>query len=242
MRSCYSLYAGLFLILLLNIGLWSYSHTKMPQWANVPPPPSVTSMMFSFLGDRMMAYRSSVMAIQGFGNTTGQIQALKDYNYDNLGKWFDLADELDPKSNYVPFLAAYYFGSTQNGQQVRPVIEYLRKVGKNPEGEKWRYLGHAVYLARYKLNDMPLALELAKELAATYRPGMPAWPLQMQAIISADMGDKDTAYALALEILRTGADTMDPIEVKFMIDHICDRILPPFEAAGNPLCKERKNR
>jgi hypothetical protein len=222
--------------------VWAYSHTKFPRWANVPPPPSVTGMTFSFLGDKIMAYRSGAIALQSFGNSSGQVQALKDYNYDHLAGWFALEDQMDSKSNYVPFLAAYYFGATQNTEQLHPVIEYLRRVGKNPEGEKWRYLGQAVYLARHRLNDMPLALDLAKELAATYRPGMPAWPLQMQAIISSDMGDKDTAYALSLEILRSSAETMDPVEVNFMVDYICDTILPPAEASINSLCTDRKKR
>lgn len=137
----------------------------------------------------------------------------------------------------MPFLAAYYFSGTQNPEQLYPVVDYLRVVGKYPEADKWRWLGQAVILAKHKLKNQPLALELAQELAATYRPGMPAWPKQMPAIVASDMGDKELAYSLMVEILKSSADTMHPNEVNFMVDYICNTILSPVQKAGDALCK-----
>ncbi len=88
--------------------------------------------------------------------------------------------------------------------------------------------------------DMSLARELARELAATYRPGMPAWPLQMEAIITSDMGDKEMAYGMMLEMIKSGEKTMDPVEINFMIDYICTNLLDPKEKSSNPLCQSQK--
>jgi hypothetical protein len=152
---------------LLNLGLWFYSSTKLPKWANVPPAPSSLSAITAFLGDKELAYRSMSIILQSFGNNTGQIQALKDYNYPNLGTWFDLADDLNEQSDYVPFLAAYYFGASQDPSELMPVINYLRRVGTYSYEDKWRYLGQAVFLAKHKMKDNQLALQLADELAKT---------------------------------------------------------------------------
>ena len=227
-------------VFLLNLGLWFYSSPKLPQWANVPPAPSTVSATVAFLGDKEMAYRSISIILQSFGNNTGQIQALKDYNYPNLGTWFDLADKLNKQSNYVPFLAAYYFGGSQDPSKLMPVINYLRRVGTYPYEDKWRYLGQAVFLAKHKMKDTQLALELADELAKTYKSGMPAWPLQMKAIIASEMGEKEMAYNLMVDAITNKNEGMDPVEIKYMIDQVCNHILTPIERAKNPLCENSK--
>jgi hypothetical protein len=224
----------------LNLGLWFYSSPKLPQWANVPPAPSTVSATVAFLGDKEMAYRSVAIILQSFGNNTGQVQALKDYNYPNLGTWFDLADNLNKRSNYVPFLAAYYFGGSQDPSELMPVINYLRRVGAYPYEDKWRYLGQAVFLAKHKMKDTQIALELADELAKTYKPGMPAWPLQMKAIIASEMGEKEMAYNLMVDAITNQKEGMDPIEINYMIDQVCNHILTPIERSKNPLCENIK--
>ena len=231
------LYAILFFAVTLNIAVWSSSHLQFTRWPNVPPPPGEIGVTASFLGDKAFAYRVWGMALQNFGNTGGDYRPLKNYNYTHLGQWFDLLDRLDPHSDYVPLLAAYYFGGTQNPkEQLPPVIEYLEKVGSYPEGEKWRWLAQAMYLARHKMEDMPEALRLAKELAAMYRPGMPAWTAQTQALIATEMGDKQAAYMLLRTMLATEAEHMHPNEVNFMVDYICTKILTPEQAPHDPLC------
>lgn len=224
-------------ILLLNVAVWCYSSPLLPKWDNVPVAPSAVGATTAFLGDSELAYRSLSLTVQSFGNATGQVQALKDYNYDNLGTWFNLADKLNPKSNYVPFLAAYYFAGSQDPSKLMPVINYLRQVGTYPEEDKWRYLGAAVFLAKHKMKDDKLALQLAQELADVYKPGMPAWAYQMKAIIASDMGEKEMAYNLMLDALVSKREGMDPVEVNYMIDQICNHILTPEKKAKDPLCQ-----
>lgn len=223
-------------VLILNALVWVYSSPKLPVWSNVPPAPSRISATTAFLGDEELAYRSLALTVQSFGNSTGQVVALKDYNYKNLGTWFDLADSLNSRSNYVPFLAGYYFAANQNPSELMPVIDYLRRIGTYPDAEKWRYLGQAIFLARHKMNDMPLALQLADELSKTYKPGMPAWTLQMKAIIASDMGEKEMAYNLMLDTLQNQSDGMDPAEINYMVDEICNRILTPEKKRADKLC------
>lgn len=231
------LYAVLAFGLVLNIAVWIYSSHVQPRWTNVPKPPTDRSVTMSFLSDKALAYRAWAFALQNYGNTGGNYEPLKNYNYAYVGGWFDLLDRLDPHSNVVPLLASYYFGSTQNPQEQLPyVIAYLEKVGTRPEKEKWRWLAQAVYLARHRLHDVPLALRLAKELGDMYKPGMPAWTLQTEALITAEMGDKEAAYGLLKAMIATESEHMDPNEVNFMVDYICTKVLTPAQAPHDPIC------
>lgn len=230
-------YVVLLGVLLLNFAVWTYTSSRLPQWANVPIAPSAVGATAAFLGDSELAYRSMAFTLQSFGNDTGQVQALKDYNYENLGTWFDLADKLNSHSDYVPFLAAYYFGGSQDPSKLMPVINYLRRVGVSSEPDKWRYLGQAVFLAYHKMKDDGLALQLAGELEKTYKPGMPAWPLQMKAILASKMGEKEMAYNMMLDALQNQKEGLDPIEINYMVDQICNHILTSEQRKTNPLCE-----
>lgn len=220
-----------------QVGLWTVSSREHPVWTNVPVAPNALAVAASFLGDREIGYRTSVLTLQAFGNETGHDRALKDYNYKNVGSWLFMVDQLNSESEYAPWLAGYYFGSTQTPDQLGPVITYLRMVGKYPEKDKWRWLGQAVFLAKHKMKDDKLALQLADELAETYRPGMPAWPLQMKAIVASEMGEKDMAYGMIVEMLKNDTAGMDPNEVNFMVDYLCNTILSPVQKKQDQLCK-----
>lgn len=226
--------------LLLNLAVWIYTSSRLPEWANVPLAPSTVGTTAAFLGDTELAYRSMAFTLQSFGNDSGQIQALKDYNYENLGTWFDLTDNLNPRSDYVPFLAAYYFGANQDPSKLMPVINYLRRVGTYSEADKWRYLGQAVFLAYHKMGNKELGLELAGELEKTYKPGMPAWPLQMRAILASKMGEKEMAYNMMLDALQNQKEGLDPIEINYMVDQICNHLITPEQRKTNPLCENVK--
>jgi hypothetical protein len=228
------------IILAANIALWSKTHTMQATWANVPFAPSSRSATMAALGDKQFAFRLYAMLLQNFGDVGGRTTSLKDYNYENVASWLMLEDELDPRSNLPPMLAAYYFGATPDTQDLAPVIKYLETAGQRPYDQKWRWLAQAVYLERFKHKDMKNAERLADLLAAQYKAGMPGWVLQMPAFVRMQTGDKQAAYSILINILKSDAEHLDPAEVFFMKDYICTRILDAAQAADHPLCKDVK--
>ncbi len=228
----------LFLALVANIGLWFSARGVQAKWMNVPPAPEQRFASAYGLGDPQLSYRSVGIMIQNMGDSGGRTTSLDDYNYEELVKWFFLQDFLDPYSNYVPYLAAFYFGGVQDPQKFKPVLDYLVAVGSRVDGEKWRFLAHAVYLARFELEDQDLALRLAQKLAAVNNPKMPHWTRQMPAFIMNAQGKKEAAYALLLEMLKTDPKNLAPNESNFLRGYICERILEKSEADLNPLCKD----
>lgn len=235
------LYLVFCVILTLNIALWFYSRDLRPAWGNVPPVPTVQMAARTTLGDPQMAYRMIGLMLQNLGSVGGKDQIFQNYNYAHLRDWFFLEDQLDPRSNYIPALAAYYYGATKKIADLTPVIDYLEVVGQRAEPHKWRWLAHAVYLARFQQGDLNRALDLAEKMAVLPRDDMPIWTRQMPAFVLNAMGDKQAAYALMMSILaNSNVADMDPAEVRFIRDYVCDRILTPVEAAGEKLCTATK--
>lgn len=201
----------------LNLVIWQGSRDVFAKWDGVPPVPERRSAVMMGLGDAEFAYRFGAITLQNLGDSGGEVTALKDYNYQELGKWFWLLDSLDPASNHVPMLAAYYFGATHVPSDVRVVYDYLSKIGTNPAGQKWRWLVHAIFLARHRLYDLDLALDLAYKLSKMQLVDdrMPAWARQMPALVLAEKGEKEDARRI-VESLLMSSDQIHPNEVGFM--------------------------
>lgn len=220
-----------------NIAFWTGSHQKRSIWRNVPPVPSVDGAAAMGLGDPQFAYRAQGLMLQNLGDTGGRETALKDYDYAALEKWFGLADALDPRSNYVPMLASWYFGATTVPEQMEHVINYLEKIGQRPDGEKWRWLAYSVYLAWHGMGDMNRALELAELLARNTAPDAPEWTRNMPALVLNARGDKAAAYAILTGILSSDARKLDRAEINNIRIYICNQILDSRMRETDPLCQ-----
>ena len=196
--------AVLGLVLGLNVLFWCGSRDVYERWSGVPPVPSRNGAVMMTLGDPEFSYRSLALTLQNLGDLGVDVTPLKDYDYNALGKWFFLLNDLDPVSDHVPFIAAYYFGATHEPKKLPFVVDYLSAVGQVPIGEKWRWLAQAVYLAQHRMYDFDLALKLAYIMAKMPNSdAMPQWARQMPALVLEKKGDKEAARELMENMLLT---------------------------------------
>lgn len=226
------------LVLCLSLISWAATRSMQTKWNNVPPAPSYFKASSMGLGDNQLTYRMIGTTLQNFGNTGGRFMPLKDYNYDRLGDWLNLQYALDPKSNFTPNLAAYYFSSAQNPDMLRPIINYLGAAGDSAEDGKWRWLAQAVYLSRFKLKDYDLALTLAYKLAAIPNPKMPVWARQLPANVLNDKGEKEAALEMIQQIIESSGASMHPNEINALNDYMCMQILDEKDAALHSFCDD----
>ncbi len=234
----YKLLSVFFVVLALNVGLWASVKSVRLQWNNVPPVPSKVSALWTGLGDEQFAYRLYGLFIQNMGDTGGRVVSLYQFNYEDLAKWFMLAHELDPRSDYAPFLAGYFFGNVRDPEKLRPIVEYLDVASGNGEGQKWRFLGQAAFLARFKMEDMELALRLANKLSNFDNPDLAPWAKQMPAFVLRAQGEKEAAFEMMVSLLQTERENLHPNEVNAMLDFICTRTLDEDDPRLVPLCKD----
>lgn len=231
-------FAAFGLMFLLNLVVWWHGLPMRAKWGNVPPVPSNEAGALLTLGDKQLAYRAYGLLIQNLGDAGGDARPLREYNYDNLVKWFWLEDSLDERANFIPSLAAYYFSAHQDPEAIDGVVDYLAEIGQRPGTEKWRWLGQAVYLARFVQHDYDKALMLAEKLAALDYEHLPTWTKQMPAFVMMQKGDKEGAYEILLNILGSQVTQLQAPEINFMREYICERILSEAERATDPVCQD----
>jgi len=233
----YALWVILTISVVIHIIFWLRTHEFQSRWTNVPPPPSKITAAGAGLGDPSVAYRIHGTMLQNMGDNGGRTINLKEYDYERLKKWFMLMHHLDPNSNFAPFLASFYYGSVKDPEKLRPLVEYLEVAGDNPKGQKWRWLAHGAYLAKFDMKDYDLALRLSTKLTNLEREDLPMWARNLRAsVLNAD-GEKEAAYNMLIGILQDGAETMHPNEINATIAYICEQILDTSQAKDNPLCE-----
>jgi hypothetical protein len=212
------------LILGLNLLFWFGSRDVYSRWEGVPPVPSKLGAIMMTLGDPEFSYRFLAITLQNLGDVGRDVTPLRDYNYKRLGQWFFLLQELDPVSDHVPMVAAYYFGATKVPKDVAVVVNYLSLAGQIPLGEKWRWLAQAAFLAQHRMYDTPLALKLAYQLAKLpNRDTMPQWARQMPAFVLSNSGDKEAAKKL-LENMLVTEKTAHLQELNFMKAYLVEQL------------------
>ncbi len=200
------------LALMLCVGLSRLSYPMRPAWPGLPPAANKSAALVYGFGDGQFSYRNVGMMLQNAGDMGGRITHIDSYDYARVEDWLWLADALDGRANYVPGLAAYYFGAAKKPDELRHLIAYLAHVGADTAGERWRWLAHAVYLARFRIGDSDLALDLAYRLAAHESPDLPIWTKQMPAYVMSNAGQKKAARDLMLTIMATDKN-LDSAEV-----------------------------
>lgn len=207
---------------------WSQAHDLRIPWSGVSLAPTPAAARITGLGDTQFYYRAAGLGLQNMGDWAGELTPLVVYDYGRLAGWFTLLSQMDPKSQYVPSFAAYYFGQSRDPDQVRQIIGYLQQLAVENPQQHWRWLAYGAYLARYRVKDPVLGLALAKQLAALPAENMPVWTRQLPAFVLADAGEREAARDILEAILMTTPD-LHPAEQFFIRNYIDTRLGFPDE-------------
>jgi hypothetical protein len=206
------------LLLAAQVAVFVAGRGVGPQGAEAVPgvAPTPTAAKALAFGDDQFLHRVFALRLTTAGDWDGRVVPLRAMHYGNVVAWLRATEALDPRANLVPALAMHYFGQSQDPAQVAQVVGFLRGHGIHDPDRKWRWLAHAVFLARHRANDLPLALELAQELAALPSTVMPVWARQMPAFVLDAMGEREAADLVMGAILATESD-LSPAETAFML-------------------------
>jgi len=210
--------------LAVSAALGSRLDANAPRGPAVPAAPSPTALRAHGLGDGQFAFRAHSLQLQHLGNLGGRIVPYKDMDYGRVEAWFRALDRLDARSDVVPMTAALLYGGTQNPAQVRHVTGYLADHVRRDPGDKWRWMTHAIYLARFRLKDDGHALDLARTLADFESDAIPAWARNLRVLVLADMGRTEAARALVRKLMEGG--TMPAAERRWL-RYFLERELQP---------------
>lgn len=218
--------------------IWEGTRAHKPDLAVVPELPTDHAVRTFSMGDSQFYFRLKAFDIQNAGDTFGRTTALKDYDYEKLYNWWKILDGLDSRSNFVPPLVSYYYGSSQKPERDLPyVVKYLEEHADLDPGKKWWWYSQAIYHAKHKLKDLDSALRIASKLANIPEDaGAPLWARQMPAFILEAKGDYNAACDIIINIVDNYKDVKEG-ELNFMMYFIRDRISAMIEAQKDPNAK-----
>lgn len=217
------LYVAFAAVVFAQLVFWNSSRNTFPDMAIVPDVPGREVVKALSLGDEQFYFRVLALEIQNAGDTYGRFTPLKNYDYDKLSQWFFLLDTLDPRSDYIPSLATYYYAQTQNVPDVRYIVDYLYEHGKRDVTHKWWWLLQGMYLANHKLEDKDLALKVGTPMIDA--EGIPLWARQFPAFIYEQKGEREQALYVMEHVLESaGKDKLTREEFNFMKYFIEERI------------------
>jgi hypothetical protein len=128
-----------------------------------PLPSATTTKILSSLDPLALYYFYSLKLLHA-GDLHGHVTPLDHYDYGRVLSWLNLLVQLNPASEFAPFLATFYFGSTHDKAALRSLIEFLVTYAALDKSSRWRWHSYGVYLAHHQLRDFNYADQLIQEL------------------------------------------------------------------------------
>ncbi len=191
----------LIVLVLLQGFLATGLRTAVPSFAALGPPPGAAGIAAQSLGDSTFYFRLATLRLQHLGGLDGRAVPYRELDFARLDAWLRRLDGLAPGSVVTPTMAAFLFRHDTDMTAQRRMVDFLIDRARANPARDWRWMAHAVHLARYNLRDESLALALARELAA-WPVAMPPWARQFEIFILVDRGEKQAAADLLLALLR----------------------------------------
>ncbi len=220
-----SLPVGLWLFLLLAVAVQISSRSMWRQTSDTEfrqieaPLTAETYRALSLGSDRLWSYLL-LIRLQLQDAQKGRFLSYRRLDYDRLAEWLLTLQQMNPDSDYAAFLASRVYGQIDDPARVRRMIEVVREIFRQDPQRYWRRMTEAVLLAKYRVKDLGLALELADEI---YRQPeaiqMPRWARDMKLIVLDEMGEDEAAMRLIGSLLESGEIT-DADERRFLLDRL----------------------
>jgi len=210
----------LLLALVLQLLWHSMQDPIVAKAEDLPAPLSTRTYIMSSLGEPIAVSKFLNLWLQAFDNQPGASISFHQLDYPRLTKWLDTILELDPRGYYPMLVAARVYGSVNDPEKQRIMMDYIFfKFNENPD-KYWRWLAHVVITAKHELKDFDLALKYADALADKANgKNIPYWAKDMKIIVLEDMGELEAAKILVGALIESKEIT-DPYELNFLTHKI----------------------
>ena len=211
---------ALIIAVFLQILLHFYRPAPVAKAAALPSPPEQASLELASMGEPVVMAKILMLWLQAFDQQPGLSISFRELDYIKITAWLERILTLDPRSRYPLLTAARVYADVEDADRKRQMLEFVyKKFLQDPE-HRWPWLAHAVYVAKHRLHDLPLAYKYAKALREhTSARNIPDWARQMEIFILEDMGDIESAKVLIGGLIESGVIT-DINELRFLEDRL----------------------
>ncbi len=187
---------------------------------SLPEPPSKIESQMMGLGDSITISKLFMLWLQAFDNQPGVSVPFRNLDYHRVINWLERILTLDPKGQYPLLAAGRIYGVIPDHEKKRQMLEFISEQFVQDPDRRWPSMVHAIYVAKHRLKDYPLALEYAHAVAQQVTANdIPHWVKQMEIYVLEDMGEIESAKILIGGLLESGAIT-DTHELQFLQDRL----------------------
>ncbi|HSR62001.1 MAG TPA: hypothetical protein VLN56_01190 [Gammaproteobacteria bacterium] len=196
---------------------WHYTRPEpVASASELPAPPPFDFMRLASLGDPVALSGITMLWLQSFDNQPGISIPFNQLDYTRLIGWLDLILKLNGKMMYPLLAASRLYGEVPDDAKKRQMLEFVYRKFLDDPDRRWPALAHAVFVAKHRLKDLPLALRYASALSEKTTPSaVPFWARQMDIYVLEDMGELESAKVLVGGLLESGT-IKDPQELEFL--------------------------
>lgn len=222
--------------------LWWASARRAPELTITPlaPPPTAAVLRVASLNEPALAARLMMLWLQAYDYQPGVSLPFRSLDYAVIEAWLARMLELDAGFQYPLLAAARLYGEVDDAARQRRMLKFIARSFVDDPARRWPWMAHAVFIAKHRLHDLPLALELAQALARDDDHGaIPAWAKQMRIFVLEDLGELASAKVLLGGLLASGK-IVDRHERYFLTDRLADierraaQVAAPAQALVRP--------
>lgn len=184
------------------------------------PLPASTLRALS-LGEPQALSQFLTLYLQAFDNQPGISIPFRALDYTRVIAWLDAALTLDPAAQYPLMMASQIYGQVADApDKQRAMCDFVHREFLARPATRWRWLAHCAIMARHRLNDAPLALRYAEDIAR-HAGSASSWARQMRIFILEDLGGDERERAkVLLGGLLAGKEITDPREIQFLMQRL----------------------
>ncbi len=207
-------------------------------------PPSAATLRVLSLGEPALAARLMMLWLQAYDYQPGVSLPFERLDYAVVEAWLARMLELDPGFQYPLLAAARLYGEVDDPTRQRRMLRFIARSFRDDPARRWPWMAHGVVIAKHRLHDLPLALELANDLTRADDHGaIPRWAKQMHIFVLEDMGELQSAKVLLGGLLASG-EIQDSHERAFLSERLADierRATAPVRAESASTDKIRRD-
>lgn len=209
---------ALFVIGLSAQVFWSYTRPPViATAADLPATPDTRLLRLAAMGEPGTLARVLMLWLQAFDNQPGVSVPFADLDYAGVINWLDALLDLDNRFQYPLLSASRVYTETPDTGRKRQMLAFVhRRYLEDPE-RRWPWMAHAVYVAKHRLKDLPLALEYAGALRLDMTAGTaPPWVSQLEIFVLEDLGEPESARIIIGGLLESGKLAGHDNELRFL--------------------------
>jgi len=209
---------ALAVLLQISWGLLRPAAEARPE--DLPAPPQVPQLRLAGLNDPIALAKVLMIWLQAFDNQPGISIPFNQLDYARLIEWLDRILALDERADYPLLAASRLYSQVPDDAKKRRMLEFVREKFLLAPDRRWQWLAHCIYVAKYQIKDLELALDYARTLRRNARsPAVPFWARDMEVYVLEDMGEIEAAKVLIGGLLENG-EIEDPAEIRFLRDRL----------------------